>query len=438
MRGSPLAPLMLVLATVLLTLAGCGETASVPTAPVERVDFVHRVTAEGVLQASRVTIITVPPQVQRRARLAWMAPEGVQVEAGEVVARFDPEEMEQQLQEAEEGLQRNRLEHDKSRNESLGKLAELKTRLEVAKMELETARRFRRTDTELYSRLEIVEDAVDEELAEERRKHAEEMSQIRGTLSQTELDLLSIEGRKAQLELEQAEKGLAALEVRAPHAGLLTWVRDFSGERLQVGASIWRGQPLAEIPDLTELEVEVHVLEADAAGLTPGKPAQVLVEAHPERSYAATIQRVDSIARPRSTGSPVQYFAVTLQLEEADLEIMKPGQRVRATLELERADDALVIPRQAVYEDEDGAFVYRVEGSRVEVQRVDAGPASLGLRVIAEGLEEGQRVALEKPPNLQNRDLQNQDLQNEHQGAEGSDGESLEPPETASSEVAGG
>jgi RND family efflux transporter MFP subunit len=398
--GSPKALLTAVLVVTLAGLAGCGAPPSVPTAPVKRVDFVHRVTAEGVLQASRVTIITVPPQVQRRARLAWMAPEGAQVEAGEVVARFDPEEMEQQLQEAEAGLQRNRLEREKSRNENLGELAELKTRLEVSKMELEAARRFRRTDAELYSRLEIVEDAVDEELAGERRKHAEEMSQIRGSLSQTELDLLAIEGRKAQLELEQAEKGLAALEVRAPHAGLLTWVRDFRGERLQVGASIWRGQSLAEIPDLEELEVEVHVLEADAAGLAPGKPARVLVEAHPERTYAATIERVDSIARPRATGSPVQYFAVTLQLEESDLEIMKPGQRVRATLELERADDALVVPRQAVYEDEDGAFVYRVDGSRVEIQRVEPGPASLGLRVIAQGLEEGQRVALERPATL--------------------------------------
>ena len=41
----------------------------------------------------------------------------------------------------------------------------------------------------------------------------------------TELDIIGIRERKAQLKIDQAKKGLDALEVRAPHGGLFSRAR---------------------------------------------------------------------------------------------------------------------------------------------------------------------------------------------------------------------
>lgn len=377
--------------------AGCRSAPELASAVVARQGFEHRIRAEGVLQAARVTPITSPSQLRRRVRIAWLAPDGARVEAGEVVARFDPEEMQERLDEARADLRRNDFEERKRRSESEGQMATLEAERRKSELELEVARKFLKTDQELYSRFEIIEDAVDEELAAERSRNARDLEGLQRSSRDAGLELLAIEERKARLDLEQAQEALSALEVRAPHAGILSWSRDWRGEMLAVGATAWRGQSLGEIPDLSELQAEVYILEADAGGVAVGQSAEVVVEAHPERRYAAVVSRVDAIARPRVPESPVQYFAATLTLETTDPSVMKPGQRVQATLLLEHRDDALVVPRQAIFEEEGGSFVYVEEAGRWQRRPVVLGPASLGLRVVESGLEAGQRVALEHP-----------------------------------------
>ena len=142
------------------------------------------------------------------------------------------------------------------------------------------------------------------------------------------------------------------------------------------------------------MKADIHVLEADAGGLQEGRPAELTVEAAPERSFSATIRYVDRMPKPKVRGVPVQYFSVTLGLEETDPEIMKPGQRVRATLVLVERDAAIVVPRKAVFEKEGKKFVYRQGGSGFEEVEVRLGPSSLGRVVLEDGISEGDAIAL--------------------------------------------
>ncbi len=383
---------------VLLLLAvACAPRDSIPTYEVERRPFQHRVTAEGTLKAAKATQVTVPVEVQGTVRLAWVAPEGALVEESEVVARFDPSDMEERLREGRAELASARLEVDKSEIEGAVRIAELDTDFRVADLELEHAEAFRKVDETAFSRHEIIEDQIDEQLASERREHAASAKDRQRDLGRTDRELLAIQQRKAQLTIDQAEQGLQALEVRAPHAGLLTLTRNWRGETPQVGSEMWRGQQIGEIPDLGKMEAEVFVLEADAGGLEIGKPATVIVEADPGTVHPATIRRVDAVAKPRFRASPVQYFGVTLELEETDPATMKPGQRVRATLLLAELDDAVVVPRQAVAQDGGEARVFVKTGGGFEPRRVTVGASSMGLMVVTEGLAEGEEIALRPP-----------------------------------------
>src|SRR5204862_4178147 len=120
------------------------------------------------------------------------------------------------------------------------------------------------------------------------------------------------------LRITNAQKGLSALEVRAPYDGILVLQRDWRGEVPRVGSNVWRGMVLGEIPDLTAMKAEVFVLEADAAGLAAGKKATVRIESAPGVIYPGTITQVDKLARPRTRGVPVQYFGVTVTLDRTD------------------------------------------------------------------------------------------------------------------------
>lgn len=382
---------------MLLLLAGCGAPADeVPTYVVVRRPFLHQVTAEGNLKAAEVTRVTVPPEVRNRVRLAWLAPEG-EVAAGDVVARFDPSEMEDRLREGQLDHRSATLEVGKTEAQNVDKAAGYQTQLERAELDLAHARRYQKTDVGIYSRQEVVSSQIDETLATERREHAQASKKTQETLGKTDLEILEIRQRQAQLSIDQAETALRALEVEAPHPGLLTWVRNWRGEPPQLGDQMWSGQPIAELPDLDVMEAEVYVLEADAGGLEPGKAARVVVEAHPEEIHTATVERVDAVAKPRFRGSPVQYFGVTLRFDDPGGLPAKPGHRVLATLVLEERDDALVVPRQAVFDEDGEQRVWVANGDGFEARAVEIEVASMGLVVVAAGLEAGDVVALRRP-----------------------------------------
>ena len=369
----------------------------VPTATAAGGAFVRRVPAEGNLRATRATPLLAPTS-PGPLRITWLAPEGSRLGAGDVVARFDPTDMEKALVEARDDLARARLDEEKQRAQADAEVAKLSVDEKLARGELASAQRFQKKDPTVYSRAEIIESELDEGLAREKERHAKDARAIRGRMGKADLSLAQIEQGRAHQKISLAERGLAALTATAPHAGLLVYQRDWRGEPIRVGDTVWGGEPLAEIPDLGRMEAEVFVLEADAGGLAVGKPATVELESAPGVRYAGRVARVDALAKPRLRGSPVQYFAVTLELDRTDAARMKPGARVRAWLTLDDLPQAVTVPRQAVFERDGKSVVYRrrADGGFDPVP-VTLGPAAPGRVVIAQGLAAGEVFALRDP-----------------------------------------
>ncbi len=373
------------------------ESENIPTITVTRTAFVHQVTAEGVLKAVRSTPLTVPQETQGPTKIAWLMEDGAHVRSGDVVVRFDPTELENQLIDGSVTLSTSESQLSKKEVESGATMSKLVEDEKLARSELQMALEFQSKDPDIFSRIEIIESEIDEKLAEKRVHHAEDSLAAHRQLAETEMDLLSIELRKAQQKIDHAQKGLAALEVIAPHDGVAIFKRDWHGNPKRVGDVVMRGEPLAEIPSLDEMEAEVFVLEADAGGLAVGRPAEVVLASNGGAVYPGEIRTVDALPKPRMRGVPLQYFSVTVKLDQTDPSVMKPGQRVRATLTLEEREEALVVPRQAVFDIETQRVVYVLRGGNFEAVEVSLGPTSLGRIVIESGLQTGDLVALRDP-----------------------------------------
>jgi len=401
----PLAVGAMILTVIVLAVAaalpalrafGGADAGDVPVYRVERGEFVNRVHAEGNLKAVDATLLGPPPEVTDALKIAWLAPDGSRVEQGDVVVRFDPSELEEELR---SGRHEKKTAQSKIvQKEALERASRsnLERDAEMASLELQYAREFQSKDARIFSRVQIIESEIDQDLATKKQDHASQAGQIHEDLVESELDLLTIERRQAEIRIDHAETGLAGLEVRAPHSGIFV-LKQWWGRMPEVGQTVWGGNAIAEIPKLERMEAEVFVLEADAGGLEADLPATVVIEAHPDTEYLATVKSVDALAQRRNRRVPVQYFRVTLELSTTDPTVMKPGQRVRSVLTLTELDDVLTVPRQAVFEEEHKKIVYRRQDGGFKAVAVELGPSALGRVVVESGLSPGDTIALRDP-----------------------------------------
>lgn len=377
---------------------GCHQAAdTTPVFVVQPANFVRRVTAEGNLRALNSTPLTAPQDAQGPLKIGWIADDGTLLHKGDLVVAFDATDFQQALASGKE----NRGTADNKMRRATIDSGTTKTNLlrdaRQAEEELAAARKFGYDDSEIFSRYQRIESQLDQALASEKRDHAHQVLGVRQQLSRADQDLIAIDGKKADLEIRNAQKGLSALELRAPHDGILVLQRDWRGDVPRVGSTVWSGSPLGQIPDLSAMKAEIFVLEADAAGLAMGQKARVRLEARPDVVYSGKISQLDKLARPRTRGVPVQYFGATVALDKSDPVAMKPGARVVAELELDNRTNAFSIPRQALFEKQGKKIVYVRRGARFVPSTVVIGASSPGRVVVTKGLAKGDALALTDP-----------------------------------------
>ena len=380
-----------------MLLASCQRASDVPTFRVEAVRFARRVTAEGNLKSTKATPLTAPHDAPGQLKIAWIVPDGALLKKDEVVVRFDPTDFETQLTAGREDHDTAGNKMTKTNSESSTTRINLRRDAHQAGDELLAARTFKFDDAEIFSRYQRVESQIDETLAGRRKEHAEGVLGVRAKLSAADRDLVSIEQRKADLKIRNAEQGLHSLEMRAPYDGILVLQRDWRGDIVRVGDSLWPGSPIGEIPDLNSMKAEVFVLEADASGLAVGEKATLSVEGKPGSIITGKISQVDKLARPRFPRVPVQYFGATITLDKTDPSVMKPGARVRAVLEVEDRQGAFSIPRQAIFEKQGKKLVYCKRNGKFVPVAIEIGSSSAGRVVVTKGLVKGDEIALRDP-----------------------------------------
>lgn len=388
---------MTAVGTILLLLTACHPADDISTFTVEPITFARRVTAEGTLKPVKATPVTVPQNATSPMKVSWIADDGSLLRKGDVIVRFSATEFENLLLNGREDRSTATNKLEKSSAEASATRKNLGRDARMAQSELEAARRFTFDDAEVFSRYARIESEVDQDLAASRKRHAEEVLGVRENLARVDRDLLGIEDRRAGMKIKQAEEGLQALQVIAPHDGILVLQRSWRGDLPRVGDTMWNGQPIGEIPELSSMQAEVFVLEADAAGLAVDQKATLSLEADSAAYFKGKVKAVDKVARPRIPRQPVQYFGVTVELEKTNPRLMKPGARVRAVLEVESQANAFAIPRQALFDKEGKKLVYRRKAGKFEPVEVTIGSSSAGRVVVTKGLARGDEIALEEP-----------------------------------------
>jgi RND family efflux transporter MFP subunit len=393
--GAGIVVLVVVVGAVMALQGGAGN---VPVHQVGAGEFVRRVTAEGTLRAVKSTPINAPPRARSALKIATILENGTLVDKDDILVTFDPTDFENELYQGEALWDTSGNKLDRQDVLSAAVQHNLSLDARMAQEEYESATQFAAKDVTVFSRMDVIEADIDQDLALKRRDSTDRVKEVRKDQAGADRELIEIEQRKAKIKIDQARDGLEALTIRAPHDGIFVLkANPWSGDVPVVGQTVWRGFPVGELPDLSAMEAEIFVLEADAGGLAEGIEASLVIESSPGRTYKGKIKSVEPLAKPRTRGVPVQYFSAVVELEETDAATMKPGARVRATLTLEKLGSAITVPRQAIFEHKGKPVVYRRDGSGFTPVPVEVGNATPGNVIITKGLAAGDVIALSNP-----------------------------------------
>lgn len=320
-------------------------------------------TASGYVVARRKAVVSAKIQ----GRLSELrVEEGSRARAGEVIARLESTDYEAQVERNRAGVQRAEAD-----------LAEVQRQLRLAE--------------ELAKDQVLARDQVD-------------AAQSRVRIAQAAV-------RQAQAELAWAEAQYQNTLIRAPFTGTVVKKMAEVGESVApippgVNISTSSGAIVA-LADLDTLEVEADVSESNVAKLSADQPAEVTVEAFPDRRYKAVLRQV--IPTADRTKATVQV-KVTILDKDKDL---KPEMSAKVTfLEPERKEAAAAapsapvvsVPSQAVVTRDGQPVVFEVREGKALQRVVVKGVERQGSVVVREGLGGSETLVARPPESLKHGD----------------------------------
>jgi RND family efflux transporter MFP subunit len=301
-----------------------------------------------------------------------------------------------------------------------GRLAELRVEEGSRVREGELIARLESSDYEaalLRSKAAIVRAEADLEESRRRSGLADRLASEK-VLSTDERDAAASRVRVAEAVLEQARADLAFSEAQLQNTRILA---PFTGVVVKKMAEV--GESVAPIPpgvnlstssgavvalaDLDTLEVEADVSESNVAKLGAEQPAEVTVEAFPDRTYRAVLRQV--IPTADRTKATVQV-KVTILDKDADL---KPEMSAKVTFtEKEQAPvepeapapRVVTVPKDAVVERAGKSVAFEVVGDAVRARTLTLGGARGDRVVVKEGLSGGELLVTSPPPTLEDGD----------------------------------
>lgn len=381
---------------VLIALGGCQEKLyTTPTFDVKPREFAIEINGFGEIEAAQAQRI-VSPGTQPMT-LAWLAPENSMVKAGDIIARFDAEQL---LQDSgEEALRMALIEQDiqQSQASKTQLQSEIKSEQQFVDYEFEFADKFAIDDLRVYSRLEIIDSFQNRDFLGAKDSFLDWKEGSITKQSNSDLDVLAIRKKGHEVKYLRHQEALSKLQVYAPNDGLLTYEKDRRGEKPAVGQTIFPGRPIAKIPNLSEMQARVFVLARDAIDLAPSNPVEVTLDAYPERKFAAILKNISGYPRSIERGNPVTYYELVVALTEHEPELMQPGRKVTVAILAKPAQQALLVPLQAIHHERGRSFVYLKTSLGFDQQEVTTGNKNLYFVEIVSGLNKGDEIALSVP-----------------------------------------
>jgi HlyD family secretion protein len=245
-------------------------------------------------------------------------------------------------------------------------------------------------------------------LTELKAKYDDAVRELQGTKKSQGAAVEKVESelkaarKTAGLELRHLERLRLQLEkcvVTAPQDGIVIYYRRRwdDSSRIRTGTALNYQQPIFTLPDLNNMQVNVNVHESVVKKVQTGQKATMHIDALPNQTLHGQVKAVSTLAHSEDwRGSGVKEYKTEVTIEDLPTDAgLRPGMTAEVKILVRTVRDAITVPVQAVTELDGTHICYVLNGTDLERRQVRVGESNQQLIQIVEGLEEGERVALD-------------------------------------------
>ncbi|MEM7582308.1 MAG: efflux RND transporter periplasmic adaptor subunit [Acidobacteriota bacterium] len=358
---------------------------------VYRGDLTARFLLTGEIEAAKAERLVTPNVNVWPLQIRWLAEDGSEVRRGEKIVEFDNTQLVNRLEEArlrmiEAANQLESLRAKAASEQARAVFEEQQKRAAFAKARLQAD-----VPVDVFAAVEFEKRQLD--LRKAKLELAEAEAKLRSTsrAKRAEIEIQQIVLDNASNEVRLIEERTELLTLRASRDGIFILGVNFrEGPRpLQVGDSVFPGNVVGRLPDLATMRVVARLFDVDDGRVLKDQRVVATLDAFPDRTFTGTISGIDQIADQASSRSLRRHFRTEIELDEIDIERMRPGMSVKVVSEMQH-QSVLLVPRECVVLTADGPQVQLASGDR---KPAALGPCSAEACIVESGLEESLRLS---------------------------------------------
>ncbi|MHB0859226.1 MAG: efflux RND transporter periplasmic adaptor subunit [Anaerolineae bacterium] len=213
------------------------------------------------------------------------------------------------------------------------------------------------------------------------------LDRLRTTPSDRDIAVAQAQLDQARVGLDIARRQQANAEITAPFAGLLaTWT-------LHPEDVLSPATPVGTLIDDQTYHIDVDIDETEISAVKVGQRVVVTLDAFPEREFQG---RVASIQPVGNNAQGIVTYGVRIEMSPTDLPV-RPLMTTAVTIVVDQKDDVLLVPNRAILRDQEGTYVEVLDGALPTRVGVRTGLANEQFTEIVSGLDEEQAVVVARP-----------------------------------------
>ncbi len=188
--------------------------------------------------------------------------------------------------------------------------------------------------------------------------------------------------RQLRMDLDDLNTKKTQLEIKAPMDGII------AAFHKQVGETAMPGEWIGYLYTVKDMRIWTQVDDIDILNVKQGAPVKVTVDALPGESFNGEVGNVSTMGRDVNG---IAKFQVEIKVEGGSQ--LRPGMQAKAFIDAGSAEDVLLIPLEAIFEDDSKPMVEILDENEIpRITEVSLGLMNDRYAEVKSGLNEGELV----------------------------------------------